>query len=47
MNSAIDAAKEIEFGLFDGREDDGHDGVSLLEISEIYAVQVAFFFGTE
>ena len=32
-------AREVEFGLSDGREDDEHSGVGFVEISKIIAMQ--------
>ena len=40
-------ASELEFGSFDGGGDDDYTGVGLVEISEIFAMQNAFFFGIE
>ncbi len=36
----------MEFDFCDGNEDGKHNGINLLEISKIFAVQDLFFFGT-
>ena len=35
-----------KFGLHDGGDDGEHNGVGILEVSEIFEAQDAFFFGT-
>ena len=35
--------REMEYGLFDGGEDDEHSGIGFVEISKILATQDTFF----
>ncbi len=39
--------KETQFGLFDGKYNGQYSGTGSVEISEIFAAQGAFFFGTD
>ena len=40
-------AREMEFGLPDGGEDDEHNGIGLVASSQTFVTQDAFFFGTD
>ena len=46
-NFSNTVARELEFEPHDDRNNNEHNGVGFVEISEIFAAQVVFFFGTE
>ena len=47
LTSANIAAREIELDSFDSGDNGKHTDIGCVEISEIVAMQDAFFFGSE
>ena len=46
-NFTNDVAKVVKFGLLDDGEDSEQNLVGFVEISNLFTMQIAFFFGTD